>query len=177
MRKKIILFIVEGPSDEIALGSVFINLFSNDKVLIDVIHGDITSDNNITPSNIMGKLGDNIRNYLKLKGLGKTDLQRVIHIVDIDGAYIEDSSVIQDDNCQKIRYTTQSIFTAHKDKIIERNSKKRANLDYISTKDTIFTKIPYQVFYMSSNLDHVLYNELNSIDILSLIHISEPTRP
>ena len=41
--KKVILFIVEGPTEETALGSVLERCFDSDRVRFDVIHGDITS--------------------------------------------------------------------------------------------------------------------------------------
>ena len=38
--RKGVLFIVEGPSDEAALGGIFTKIFSNAAVKFDVIHGD-----------------------------------------------------------------------------------------------------------------------------------------
>ena len=40
--KKVGVFIVEGPSDEAALGSIMKGYFSNDEVQFVVTHGDIT---------------------------------------------------------------------------------------------------------------------------------------
>lgn len=42
-----------------------------------------------------------------------------------------------------------------------RNRQKRQNLDKLYTCSQLWN-IPYRVFYMSCNLDHVLYNKLNS---------------
>lgn len=41
--RKIVLVIVEGPSDETALGVALSQLFDRDKVYIHIMHGDITS--------------------------------------------------------------------------------------------------------------------------------------
>lgn len=40
--RKVVLFIVEGPSDEAALGGIFTKIFNNAAVKFDVIHGDVT---------------------------------------------------------------------------------------------------------------------------------------
>ena len=40
--KKVVAFIVEGPSDEAALGSIMKEYFSSDEVQFVVVHGDIT---------------------------------------------------------------------------------------------------------------------------------------
>ena len=42
-RKKIIYVIVEGPSDDEALGVIFQRLFSDQKIYVEITHGDITS--------------------------------------------------------------------------------------------------------------------------------------
>lgn len=41
--RKVVLFIVEGPSDEAALGGIFTKIFNNAAVKFDVIHGDVTT--------------------------------------------------------------------------------------------------------------------------------------
>lgn len=40
--KKVVVFIVEGPSDEAALGSIFKEFFSGNEVRFVVVYGDIT---------------------------------------------------------------------------------------------------------------------------------------
>lgn len=43
-RKKIVLVIVEGPSDDSALGVILNRLFDKNKVHIEIMYGDITTD-------------------------------------------------------------------------------------------------------------------------------------
>ena len=45
--KKVIAFIVEGPSDEAALGTIMKEFFSSNEVQFVVIHGDITTEDYI----------------------------------------------------------------------------------------------------------------------------------
>lgn len=47
--------------------------------------------------------------------------------------------------------------------IENRNRQKRDNLNRLTSISQVW-KIPYSVFYMSSNLDHALYGKLNSTD-------------
>ena len=42
-RKKILLVIVEGPSDETALGYALSQVYDREQVSIQVVHGDITT--------------------------------------------------------------------------------------------------------------------------------------
>lgn len=49
-RKKIVLVIVEGPSDASALERYFVKYFDSDRIVTKIIHGDITTDKNIDQS-------------------------------------------------------------------------------------------------------------------------------
>lgn len=46
-RKKIVFIIVEGPSDQEALGAVLSNLYPSDQIYLHIVHGDITTARNI----------------------------------------------------------------------------------------------------------------------------------
>lgn len=48
--------------------------------------------------------------------------------------------------------------------MVLRNNHKKRKLDRISTLKNVWGSIPYQAYYMSCNLDHVLYGKLNSTD-------------
>ena len=48
-RRKVVLVIVEGVSDETALGVALSKIFDKDTVYIHIMHGDITTRNNIKP--------------------------------------------------------------------------------------------------------------------------------
>ena len=61
--KKIVLVIVEGPSDASALERYFVKYFDSDRIVTKIIHGDITTDKNIDQSKIKAHLG----NYKNLK--------------------------------------------------------------------------------------------------------------
>ena len=57
-RKKIIFVIVEGISDDEALGVILSRYFSNDTVYLHIMHCDITSEYNVNANNIIKKIGN-----------------------------------------------------------------------------------------------------------------------
>lgn len=162
--KKVVLIIVEGPTDDDALGVIFERYFDKETVRVKVIHGDITTESQINASNILKHIKEIVQSCLKEYKLRKTDLKRVIHIVDTDGAYVPDSAVVHDEEAVKPFYTVTEIRTAYRDGMLQRNQRKRMNLDKLYTTKHIWQDIPYSVFYMSSNLDHALYDKLNLTD-------------
>lgn len=62
-RKKIVFVIVEGPSDEEALGIFFEQLFDKNKVFINIVHGDITTSKGISSNNIIASVENFIDKY------------------------------------------------------------------------------------------------------------------
>ena len=162
-RKKIVFVIVEGPSDETALGVVLNRIYDSNSVYIHVIHGDITTKNGVSSDNILSKIRAEITGYAKSNHYKKSDFKEIIHLVDMDGAYIPDKNIIEDTSVTETVYSLTNITTSNKSNIIERNHQKSANINKICTCPTIWN-IPYRVFYMSCNLDHVLHNKINSTD-------------
>lgn len=163
-RRKVVFVIVEGPSDDTALGVILERLYGKNQVHVEIIHGDITSDLHTTPGNITKKLGNLVRNFASSMHFDKKDFQQVIHIVDMDGAYIPEKAVIENEEAAKPLYSLTGIQTVRPAGIVQRNQRKQSVLDRISGLKKVWTSIPYAVYYMSCNLDHVLYNKLNSTD-------------
>ena len=86
--KKVVLFIVDGPSDEAALGSVMKEYFSSDEVQFVVVHGDITLKDNVSLDDIKKKINEQIEYIQRRYRYNFDDFIRIIHIVDMDGVYI-----------------------------------------------------------------------------------------
>lgn len=53
--KKVVTVIVEGPSDENAIGGILKEFFSSEEVQFAVVHGDITSNYSTTKENVVSK--------------------------------------------------------------------------------------------------------------------------
>ena len=179
---EIVLLLFEGPSDEDALYIPLANIFEAISKKISVYpifyqdalqkYGDVTSRHNVNPRNIEKKIAEKaVEPFLRNNGLYPKHISWIIQFVDTDGAYIPDSNIIQqnNDSVVDVIYEDNRIIAPNVDNIIERNSRKRENLDHLSQLSTI--KIgsktrDYSVFYFSSNLDHVLHDNANLADSL-----------
>ena len=58
--KKVVIFIVEGPSDEAALGTIMKEYFASNEVQFVVVHGDITLKDYVSADNIIKKIKSQI---------------------------------------------------------------------------------------------------------------------
>ena len=96
MTKKVILFLVEGPTDEDALAVIFTKLVNDHDIEFDVLHTDITADENMTVKYIEERIDKEIQKYLlKNPFIVADDILKVIQIIDTDGAFIPSSLVRQ----------------------------------------------------------------------------------
>lgn len=162
-RKKIIFVIVEGTSDGEALDAVLSKIYSSQTVYMHIMHTDITTLKNVNPCTINGKIKKEIEEYKNANHFKKDDFKEIIHIVDMDGAFISPDNIIEDNLAINPYYSSTEIRTCRKKDIEKRNKQKKENINRLCTYQAIWD-IPYRVFYMSCNLDHVLYNKLNCSD-------------
>lgn len=162
-RRNIVFVIVEGASDETALGVILNKIYDKEKVYIHIVHGDITTQSGVHSQNIISKIGNIVRQYAKNNHFKQTDFQEIVHICDMDGAYILNDNIVENKSLNKTKYMLTHIETSNVKNIEIRNQRKRENLDRLCVCAKIW-KLPYRIFYMSCNLDHVLYNALNITD-------------
>ena len=159
--RKVVLFIVEGPSDEAALGGIFTKIFSNATVKFDVIHGDVT-----TSCQDPAKIREHVRNEIlkhlsRDRGYGWKDLERIVVICDTDGAFVP-SSCIEASSDGRLHYEEARILTRDPATIAERNAKKSEALKRLSSIKELTSKqrkVPIRTFFLSRNLEHALSNE------------------
>ena len=161
--KKIIFVIVEGPSDQEALTLALKAIFSSEEVYVHVTFGDITTKYGTRPDNIVKIIDAMVRKYRQTYRVKLSDFMGIIHIVDTDGAFISPDFVVEDSTAQRVIYTLEEIRTKNKKEIEVRNIQKRNNIGKLTTVKQI-NSISYRIFYMSSNLDHVLYDKQMSTD-------------
>lgn len=162
-RRKIVFVIVERPSDETALGITLNQVFDKDSVYVHIMHGDITTRTGVTSQNIVLKIGNEIKAYAKSNHYKASDFKQIIHIVDTDAAYLPENKIVEEAGSVELSYLDDGIHTRDKQKVISRNRQKTENLFRLRTCGNILG-IPYRVYYMSCNLDHVLYDKRNSSD-------------
>ena len=160
-RRKIVLVIVEGASDETALGIALNQVFDKELVHIHIMHGDITTRIGVNSQNIVAKVGNEVRTYATSNHYKTSDFKQIIHIVDTDAAYLADDKILKDPECVELSYQNDGIHASDVSKVIARNKQKTENLYRLRSCGNIWG-IPYRVYFMSCNLDHVLYDKRNS---------------
>lgn len=164
-RKKVIFVILEGPSDDAALTLFFERFYSDSSVRVCITYGDITTEGNTNASNVAKRIGNLIKKEASIYGLKKANILGVIHVVDTDGAYIDDSMIKENSTIKGTLYSESSITASNKSNIIKRNTQKKEVLNRLIGLQTVCGGIPYYVFYMSCNLEHVLFDNPNVPDI------------
>lgn len=159
-RKKVVLIIVEGVSDETALAEVLEKFIPEETLRFQVLHKDITTEYRVAPDNIVREVGNVVRQHCNQYYLKASDLLEVIHIVDTDGAFISDEYVVCD-QVERAVYCDDCIKTPDRTKIMERNRQKAENVKRLVSLNKVFKEVPYNVYFFSCNLEHVLHNDAN----------------
>lgn len=168
--KKYLLFIVEGINDkreiQTMIRAVTNKQFSDYYVDSYCIKGgDITSDYNTNEKNIIRKLNEIVIGWRNggeppFQRISVSDVERIIHIVDTDGAFVPESAVVETDDA-KVQYHDDKICSIDRTGILNRNRKKAGVLKkLIATKQ--IDNIPYTVYFSSCNMDHLLFDLRNS---------------
>ena len=157
--KKVIVVIVEGPSDENAIGSILKEYFFSEEVQFAVVHGDITSDKFTTVENVVTKI-DEIIYGIKMKyGYNWEDFINIIHISDTDGVFTKDCVVTTDVN--DIQYYEDHMEGTDVEAIERRNKHKSEILSKLYSTGKVHG-IAYRLYFNSCNLEHVLYGVLKN---------------
>ncbi|MEG0297577.1 MAG: hypothetical protein RR486_15925 [Clostridium sp.] len=166
MNSRVIVFIVEGFSDKETLNSILSELYEDKKIIFSVVDGDITTRHSTKIDNIRSQIGECINRVIQRDKILKSDIDKVIHLIDTDGAFIKDVNVIYNE-MNALEYKEDGIYTSNVDGIKKRNAKKTEIVNLLSTMTAIYkgkNSIPYFMFYMSCNLEHVLHNIQNAKD-------------
>lgn len=161
-KKKVMLFIVEGPTDETSLSTVLNRIFSSSTVKFQVVHGDVLTRDFTSSDKIVAAVWEQVKAFMGTI-YKKNDICRIVHLTDMDGVFVPDDAVIGDstrgDDAPPY-YTATQIQTPNRVGILNRNERKRNNIDRLSACSKI-ANIPYSMYYFSLNLDHVLHGKTN----------------
>ena len=112
--KKVVVVIVEGPSDETALGGILKEHFSAEEVQFQVVHGDITSDFSTQPDNAVKKVDELVENVISRYGYQWTDFAKILHLTDTDGSFTK--GCVQQAEVESVLYFEDRIETANVEK-------------------------------------------------------------
>lgn len=155
--KKVLLFIVEGPTEETALALIFQRIFADCSVKFDVVHGDVTTAYCASaPREVIRK---RVIDHVSRQDYKWADLSQVVQIADTDGAFVPDSAVVESsDGC--LSYRECEIVTPNPAKIIDRNARKGRALSQLQSTSELTYRgkpIPFHVYYFSRNMEHALH--------------------
>ena len=130
--KKVILFIVEGVTDKTALGGIIDKIISSNMVKFYISGGDITSDNSCKASNALEKVNDHVKRFLDNQpGINRSDLLKVVHLIDMDGAYIGEEQ-IQIADVDGFLYSEEAITANSIGRVTNRNNRKQKVVNRLS---------------------------------------------
>lgn len=155
--KKVVAVIVEGPSDEDAIGGILKEFFSSEEVQFAVVHGDITSSESTSVDNVISKIDDMADSIRSKYGYRWEDFARIIHIADTDGAFAKDCVV--EAKVDSIQYYEDRIETSNAEAIEKRNKHKSEIMFKLYSTGKVHD-IKYGLYFNSCNLEHVLYGKL-----------------
>ena len=155
--KKVIAVSVEETSDEAALGSILKEYFSSAEIQFVVVHGDITTKDYTSTDNILSKINNLIESVKQKYGYKRDDFLKIIHVVDMDGAFCNNAIVKKD--IEGVRYYLDRIETKYPDYLIKKHTQKAEILSKLYSSGRI-NGVSYRIYFNSCNLEHVLFNEL-----------------
>mgnify|MGYP000844465358 CR=1 FL=1 len=171
--KRVVLILVEGPSDENALlepMQAALDLAADGaspEARSLAFHCDVTTVLPFTwetSFTVKERVRDTVRQFVIDRIATRheyewTDLDRIIHIVDLDGAFIPNERIVEG-RCEGFTYGCDSIIAKNISEVIDRNARKSdAMLELAGTRELKHRKraVPYSVYFMSRNLEHALY--------------------
>jgi len=105
---------------------------------------------------------EEILSFLDKEHYNKGDILEIIHLLDTDGAYISEDFIEKHEK-DKNYYYSDKLCTRNPENTKKRNDKKSRIMDRLSSHSKI-NGIPYNAYYLSCNLEHVLHNDPNIID-------------
>ncbi len=168
MAKKIILFIVEGISDQTCLGYILSKILNNHRVEFQMTQGDITTKIGINSSNVSAKIGDVVKEFSG-KIFKARDFCEIVHLIDMDGAYVSDDKLIQKrpdtpvdlSDQKRLYYSDNQIFVNNIEDTQRRNQLKTSIINRLITLKRVWKTIPYSAYFFSCNLDHIMHEQRN----------------
>lgn len=159
--KKVLLFLVEGITDKETLGLILSKLMNTEDVHFEITGGDITSRYGVNHKNVKNKVWDYVKGFMIKSRYQKTDILKIIHLIDTDGAFVPDE-LIRESKTERIQYCSDHINTSNVSEIMKRNHNKTEVSRCLSQIPGL-GGIPYQIYYFSRNLEHVLHGTVEEM--------------
>lgn len=172
--KKVRLFIVEGDTEETALGLLLERLIESSAIDFDVFHSDIFGharfgageDKIMRESNILKRVDRVVADHIERADYGWKDLEDIVLLTDTDGCFVDSSLVVEDPTIAKVEYRPDSIAVPIGSTVSLRNKERSANIMRVVGRGRLSKRgreIPMTVYYLSRNLEHALHGEVGSL--------------
>lgn len=169
--KNVILFLVEGITDKVALEEVVDKTFGSETTAIEVTYGDITTKKGVNVQNVVDEVGNFITNFIKNGKYEKQDILKIVHIIDTDGAFIPRENIKKSNDCH-LKYGLEYIECENEDYIKNRNAQKIALVKKLASRERI-ARIRYELYYFSRNMEHVFHNVSEELDKNQKMELAE----
>ncbi len=166
-QKKVVLLIVDGTSDAISFEMFFSEIKSDKNIKFQCVRGCVATKLGVTPQNCTDYIKDQIEEFINTNPykIRISDIIEIVHIVDLDGTYINENNIEEDKSIPYIIYKENKIITKSKYETSKRSKTKASVLDrLVRSKNIKMDKktIPYSIYFCSKNLEHVLHNDTRS---------------
>lgn len=168
--KRVIIVIVEGISDQVSFENYLNAIAKNKNVFFCVYKGDLLTDYKQDDKSVNDIIKSLVNQCISIENFSIDDVDLVIQLIDTDGAFA--NNVVLYDPLTNSDYSVMYF----EDKILTRNvlkfsktqayKKERIN-DCLALKNiemNLEKKIPYEIYYMSCNLECALYGKYNTLD-------------
>lgn len=173
--KKVMIFIVEGPTEETALAQILSRIFSTSQIKFEIVHGDITTEYGSNPRE---RVRDFVLQSLSRNGYRWKDIARIVQIGDTDGTFIPDEDMKESDD-GKTHYGENEIYAGNVDTMRKRNARKKhamRELAGISAITYSRTSVPYSLYFFSRNMEHALHNRSGELSDGEKVQLAQQFR-
>ena len=168
--KKVVVIIVEGISDKVSFEN-YLNMLSSDKsIFFSVYDGDCFTDYEQSEKTTKDLIKEIVEKCAAEENFKVDDVAMIIQLTDTDGVFAKnvirhDPSLTFEDSTM---YFEDKILTRDVIKFTEtQNYKRERIIDCLSTsviEINQLKKIPYEIYYMSCNLECALYGIYNATE-------------
>lgn len=162
-KKKVLLVICEGLSDDVTIHKALNNFAQKqlDRIQVEITDGDIAYKEDIDETNCVEKVAKIVKDFKMKNFLYASDFFAVVHIIDTDGAFIKDSSIVENRSLNDLVFTENQLLTPNKNITLDRFHKKQKIYKKLLEEEYI-DNVKYFKFYFSRNLEHALYDKSNA---------------
>ncbi len=166
----VLLFLVEGVTDQTTLESPLINLFltlgEERPLFFHPANGDLTAKGGKKGTSTRDGIKKEIETFCQEKKLTIKDIDVIVQLTDLDASFAPKSTYIESKSISRQTYVPEEclVYVEEKESLYFSRKRKADNLLFLVEGRTLWIKrrkIPHLLCYFSINLEHALYGEAN----------------